>query len=414
MLIKFIFKNFKSFLEESELTLEAGRITELPSNVFELNDSDKFLKTAIIYGANASGKSNVIQAFSFMKEWVLNSFQFPEIYSVIPLKNFKLSEEGRTSDSEFEVYFKINNKEYRYGFIMNEEEIKSEWLMVKKTIKSSKYSYVFYKELTKFIPGITELSNYDTFVRNLDKKTLILSMLSKFEIKDIQNALIWFQQSRVLDYGNLNLERNMEIIFPHRAKNNSQYIKKLVIFLNKFDNGIADFRIVDKDKNDDNLFKSKYVRSDSIYTKHKAIDSDSYIELPLNDESSGTRKMISLYDSLFNVIENGSVLFVDELDAKLHPLLTRYIINIFNDNNINTKNAQLVLTSHDTTVLNNNFFRRDQIWFVQKDINGISELFSLYDFEIDDTKVRKDASFNRDYLSGKYGAIPNLKSSENN
>lgn len=413
MLIKFIFKNFKSFLGESELTLEAGRVTELPSNVFELNDTEKFLKTAIIYGANASGKSNVIQAFSFMKDWVLNSFQFPEIYSVIPLKNFKLSEKGRTSDSEFEVYFKINNKEYRYGFVMNDEEIKSEWLMVKKTIKSPKYSLVFNKEFTKFIPGITELNNYDTFVKNLDKKTLILSMLSKFEIKDIQNALLWFQQSRVLDYGNLNLERNMEIIFPHKAKNNSQYINRLVVFLNNFDNGIADFRIVDKEKNDDNLLKNKYVRSDSIYTKHKAVDSDSYVELPLNDESSGTRKMISLYDSLFNVIENGSILFVDELDAKLHPLLTRYIINIFNDNSINTKNAQLVLTSHDTTVLNNNFFRRDQIWFVQKNNNGESELFSLYDFEIEDIKVRKDASFNKDYLSGKYGAIPNFKSSEN-
>lgn len=411
MLIKFNFRNFKSFLNETEFTLEAGRITELPANTFSKNvGSENILKSAVIYGANASGKSNIIHAFNFMREWVINSFQMPEIYSHIPLKNFKLSDKGRNGDSEFEVFIKVNNKEYRYGFVMNEIEVKSEWLMVKKTVKSSKYSIVFKRDLLNFESEQKEILNYDKFVQNLDKKTLVISMLSKFEIRDIQNVNLWFKQARVLDFGNINLERNMEISLPIRAKKNDQYLKNLVSFLNEFDDGIADIKI-ENELDNKNTFRNN-VRGIDIYTLHRSIDSDTQVELNLIDESSGTRKMISLYNFLFNVLEFGGVLFVDELDAKLHPLLSRYIINLFHDDKRNIKNAQIIFTSHDTTILSNNFFRRDQIWFTQKDSLGISELFSLYDFEIDDTKIRKDASFNRDYLSGKYGAVPRFKDIE--
>lgn len=411
MLIKFNFRNFKSFLNETEFTLEAGRITELPANTFSKNvGSENILKSAVIYGANASGKSNIIHAFNFMREWVINSFQMPEIYSHIPLKNFKLSDKGRNGDSEFEVFIRINNKEYRYGFVMNEIEVKSEWLMVKKTVKSSKYSIVFKRDLLNFESEQKEILNYDKFVQNLDKKTLVISMLSKFEIRDIQNVNLWFKQARVLDFGNINLERNMEISLPIRAKKNDQYLKNLVSFLNEFDDGIADIKI-ENELDNKNTFRNN-VRGIDIYTLHRSIDSDTQVELNLIDESSGTRKMISLYNFLFNVLEFGGVLFVDELDAKLHPLLSRYIINLFHDDKRNIKNAQIIFTSHDTTILSNNFFRRDQIWFTQKDSLGISELFSLYDFEIDDTKIRKDASFNRDYLSGKYGAVPRFKDIE--
>lgn len=411
MLIKFNFRNFKSFLNETEFTLEAGRITELPANTFSNNvGSENILKSAVIYGANASGKSNIIHAFNFMREWVINSFQMPEIYGHIPLKNFKLSDKGRNGDSEFEVFIRINNKEYRYGFVMNEIEVKSEWLMVKKTVKSSKYSIVFKRDLLNFESEQKEILNYDKFVQNLDKKTLVISMLSKFEIKDIQNVNLWFKQARVLDFGNINLERNMEISLPIRAKKSDQYLKNLVSFLNEFDDGIADIKI-ENELDDKNTFRNN-IRGIDIYTIHRSIDSDTQVELNLIDESSGTRKMISLYNFLFNVLEFGGVLFVDELDAKLHPLLSRYIINLFHDDKRNIKNAQIIFTSHDTTILSNNFFRRDQIWFTQKDSLGISELFSLYDFEIDDTKIRKDASFNRDYLSGKYGAVPRFKDIE--
>jgi len=145
-----------------------------------------------------------------------------------------------------------------------------------------------------------------------------------------------------------------------------------------------------------------------IFTQHQNFDNNSIEEIPLNDESSGTVKMISLYYFLIEALEKGKTLFIDEMDAKLHPLLTRYIINLFQNKDSNKQNAQLIFTTHDTNTLNNELFRRDQIWFAEKNEKGISELFSLAEYKVNNTKIRKDASYNKDYLGGRYGAIPNL------
>lgn len=142
-----------------------------------------------------------------------------------------------------------------------------------------------------------------------------------------------------------------------------------------------------------------------IYTQHMNYDTNELEEIPLSDESSGTIKMISLYFYLDEALRKGYTLFIDEMDAKLHPLLTRYIVNLFQDNPMNSK-AQLIYTTHDSSTLSKDLFRRDQIWFVEKNEKGASSLYSLVEYKINDVKVRKDATYNKDYLGGRYGAIP--------
>lgn len=141
---------------------------------------------------------------------------------------------------------------------------------------------------------------------------------------------------------------------------------------------------------------------------YKNIDTKKIEEISFSDESSGTRKLITLYTYIHNALENGATIFIDEMDAKLHPLLTRQLINLFHSEDTNPNNAQLIFTTHDTNTLTNELFRRDQIWFSEKDENGISSLYSLAEYKINETKVRKDSSYNKNYLGGRYGAIPNL------
>jgi len=147
-----------------------------------------------------------------------------------------------------------------------------------------------------------------------------------------------------------------------------------------------------------------------IYTKHRVKDSDRLEEIPISEESSGTQKMFLLFNFFSIALSNGCLLFVDEMDAKLHPLLIRYIVTMFHNKSINTTNAQLVYSTHDVSNLTRDLFRRDQIWFVEKDELGVSTLYSLVEYNLDETtRVRNDATYNKDYITGRYGAIPLLK-----
>jgi AAA15 family ATPase/GTPase len=185
---------------------------------------------------------------------------------------------------------------------------------------------------------------------------------------------------------------------------------KVVQFFNSFDESISGFdikRIVDENsRNGEDIDGESY----QINAKHKMINSDDVALIPLQDESNGTLEMFALFPSIQEALNNGSVLFVDELNTKLHPLLVRNVILTFANPEINTKNAQLIFTTHDSWQLANNLLRRDEIWFTEKDSDGVSSLYSLADF-VDDggAKIRKDASYEKNYLLGKYGAIPSLK-----
>ncbi len=414
MLIQFNFKNFKSFKEEASLDLSSTKVSEHVEHIVNIAN-DKLLKVAAIYGANASGKSNIYEAFEFMTYYVANSFIFGgenksklendnPYMSVTP---FLFDKTSGNDESTFEVFF-VDNKDpsqktYQYGFAINKVEVLEEWLYCKaKTARE--YKTVFYRKKGQelLLPGIAK-SSMENIKIALEKETLIVSLGAKLKIAKLKMIRDWFLNNEVINYGNPqeNLFRSRMIPKEFNRKNVQ---KKVVDFFSSFDESIRGFNI-EEIEND-----NKEEKSYRIYSLHKTVNSTDMATIPLSNESSGTLKMFSLFPSLQEVFKQGSVLFIDELNAKLHPLLVRNIILSFLNPEINTRNAQLIFTTHDIWQLSNDLLRRDEIWFVEKDKNGQSSLYSLADF-VDDSgaKIRKDESFAKNYLTGKYGAIPSLK-----
>lgn len=411
MLIQFNFKNFRSFREEVTLDLSATKMTEFSERVVTIG-SEKILPVAAIYGANASGKSNIYSAFEYMAEYVVDSFKYGdeeekfEEYRPTP---FLFDSTSADAESSFEVYFTIpgdkNERTYNYGFCVDQEGVTEEWLNSKaKTAR--KYSTVFYRgnsdnELD--LSGLPKNSR-DNIKIALEKQVLIASLGAKLKISKCKAIRDWFLINEFADFGdpvtNFFLSRRL----PRGFVDDKNVQQKVVEYFASFDEHIKDFR-VEKVPSDGESKEEKY----KINALHKKIDSDEMAEIPLGAESAGTLKMFALYPELQEVLEKGSVFFIDELNARLHPLLVRNFLLIFLNPNININHAQLVFTTHDTWQLSNQLLRRDEIWFVEKDDRGVSTLYSLADFvDEDGARIRKDESYEKNYLIGKYGAIPTL------
>lgn len=395
MLIQFNFKNFKSFRYDTSLDMTATSITEHPYNLINSGD-EKYIKTAAIYGANASGKSSVLEAFKFMQHWILFSFKDSAANKNIPIKRFAFDIQMLQEPAEFEVFFKYKNREYQYGFSLNNEKICEEWLYLKENNKN-KYITLFERSGAIINCNSNLLKGAENFVSIVENKTLFLSIISNAKLPYVKDILEWFV-APVINYGAVesenNLKENALVLIESR-----QYENELIKFLNAIDINIEGI-IVEKTEN--NELK--------IYTEHLMKDKKSYYKMPLSEESSGTQKMFILFYYLHVGLQMGIPLFIDELDAKLHPLLLRYILTMFHDENINRNGAQLIYVTHDNYTLTKDIFRRDQIWFVEKDSDAVSHLYSLAEYKSDDDKkVRKDASYNKDYLLGKYGSVPILR-----
>lgn len=396
MLIQFNFKNFKSFKNQTTLDMTATSITEHPYNLIDCDDGEKYVKTVAIYGANASGKSSVIDAYRFMTGFVMLSFKDASDKEDIPLKRFAFDTNSKNEPAEFEVFFTHNNEEYQYGFALDNKKIYEEWMYIKKS--KGKFISLFEREGADIECNSKMLKGADNFIPMVKDKTLFLSIISNAKIPYAISVSDWFLATPVIDYGNIANES-----FLTEIKNvieDESYQNDLTAFLKAIDIDIEGI-IVEKYKDEKDKIKYK------IYTKHLIKGTNSYYNLPLSEESSGTQKMFSLYFYLKFSLKFGSTIFIDELDSKLHPLLLRYILTNFHDENINTKGAQLIYTTHDNYTLTRDIFRRDQIWFVEKDNDSVSNLYSLVEYKLDDEKkIRKDASYNKDYLLGKYGAVP--------
>lgn len=411
MLIKFSFKNFKSFKNENCLDMEATSLKEHEYNLVK-TDNGNFLKVAAIYGANASGKTNVIRAFDFMRIKVLVDNRIP--------MNFNVG--GRNTNSymmndepiSLEVEMLTKDKEiYRYGFSLKENEIISEWLQKKKI---NKFYDILERENDSAKVQINgKIENYP----KVNKNSLFLSTYRGLHTdnKDFNSVFNWFVDGQVLNFGEIGFEGFVsDIVRPQmyaKIINDKKYKKQLVNFIKSFDFGIEDIRITSNDNN-----KIKDEKEMKMELIHKDRNGETVV-LPLELESSGTVKMINLFNFLIEALKEGQILFIDELDAKLHPLLTRYIIKLFHNNETNIGNGQLIYSTHDTVNLNKETFRRDEIWFAEKDKDGISEIYALSDYILEDDKslgkkVRNDATYNKDYLTGRYGAIPVLEEFEIN
>lgn len=413
MLIQFNFKNFKSFRDEASLDLSAAKMTEFSDRVVS-EGNDKILPMAAIYGANASGKSNIYNAFEYMADYVVESFKYGdeeekfEEYRPTP---FLFDSVSNDAESSFEVYFTIPGdkaeKTYNYGFCVDRHGVTEEWLNSKaKTAR--KYTSIFYRsteENTLDLSGLPK-SSRDNIQVALEKQVLIVSLGAKLKVTKCKDIRDWFMANEFADFGdpftNFFLSRRL----PKGFVDDASVQKKVIEYFASFDEHIKDFEI-EKLPHDADSKEETY----KISSLHKKIDSDTFAAIPLSMESAGTLKMFALYPKLQDVLEKGSVFFIDELNARLHPLLVRNFLLTFLNPEINTKHAQLIFTTHDTWQLSNQLLRRDEVWFTEKDEQGISKLYSLADF-VDEsgTRIRKDESYEKNYLIGKYGAIPTLKS----
>ena len=402
MLIRFSFKNFKSFKNENCLDMEATSLKEHEYNVAK-TENGKYLKASAIYGANASGKTNVLQAFDYMKKRILVSDDSKKNSPIDEENIYSFMINNDPIALEVEILAK-NNKVYKYGFEVLKDKIISEWLFEKRV---NKFYAIFERENN----NVSMKPNKISELVNIDERTLFLNIYSKIDRnnEDFSNVYDWFVNSTYLDLGNPNFERFINNRVSLKILSDENYKKELLKFIKTFDSGIEEIKTtpdsIEAVKSNNGIIDIEVI--------HRG-ENGELKALPFYLESNGTRKMFHLFDFFMDALKNGMVLFVDELDAKLHPLLTRYIINLFHNSDTNKGNGQLIYSTHDTVNLNKETFRRDEIWFAEKDKDGISEIYALSDYILEDDKnadkkVRNDATYNKDYLTGRYGAIPILE-----
>lgn len=418
MLLQFNFENFHSFKENASLDFSATRMTEHSEHVVKVG-REKILPVASIFGANASGKSNVYLAFKCMYRYVLRSFSYggdsddKSLNTFVRPTPYLLNSKSKDAESSFEVYF-IDSEEngaktYNYGFTIDNNGVKEEWLNYKaKTVRE--YKEIFYRNRDK---EIIRLEGLPKAIRNnikvsLEKEALIVSLGAKLKIKKLKFIRDWFMKNEIANFG-----EPLETFFrstttPENFARDEKVQQKVVEYFSSFDKSIVGFNVEKIKENNNEKNKENSLKIDAL---HKMNDSDETVAIPLKLESAGTLKMFAMYPLVEKVLESGGVLFIDELNGRLHPLLVRIFVQLFLDKEKNKNNAQLIFTTHDVWQLDSGLFRRDEIWFIEKALDGASELFSLADFKDDQGgKIRKDESYEKNYLLGKYGAIPNLKS----
>lgn len=392
MIIQFSVANFLSFKEQAVLSLVSSALKEerhlVDNAVFDLEGTHiSLLKSAVIYGANAGGKSNLMKALDFFKWFVINSSKEIQSSERIQIESFRLDKDTEHEPSYFEAVFADSDFQYRYGFELDSARIYREWLYQKSNRRKSKEVELFFRDADgfavhqKFVVGKEVVSK-----RMVRENALLLSVAAQFNDAVSSDIMKWLSDTTVILDGSDERIWNLAAV----QIDNPNMRRRIVDFARFADFGINDIRKVD------NIVTSSHLQYDET---GEAVGS---VTFPFRkNESEGTVKYFSLAYPIIDALDNGKRLVIDEFDSKMHPLLTKKIISLFNSSRTNPKNAQLIFTTHDTNLLNAGLFRRDQVWFVQKDIYGASELYSLVEY-----KVRNSAPFEKEYLMGKYGGIP--------
>jgi len=416
MLLQFNFKNFKSFRDDTSLDMTAAPLSELDYHVVPIGN-EKVLPVVAIFGANASGKSNVIEAFECMSRFVALSFGYgdeettsSEGVGYSAPTPFLLDTKTRDAESLFEVFFFASEasggRQYNYGFTANRDGIKEEWLNDRAKTARGDYRRIFYRNEDELeLSGLPKKSQ-ENLRMALGKKTLLVSLGAKLKIEILKFVRDWFISNEFADFGRPIMNFVLSTQLPDDFDSDKHVQDRVVKYFASFDPSIVGFDAevieVEEEKT-----KKKRIKISAI---HKMSDSDETTSIPLKEESAGTLKMFALFPLLEEVLKSGSVLFVDELNARLHPLMVRTLILTFLNPEINKRHAQLVFTTHDAWQLGNDLLRRDEIWFTEKSNEGISSLYSLADFISDNgSKIRKDENYEKNYLLGKYGAIPSME-----
>lgn len=416
MLIEFTVGNFLSFYTRRTLSLKAAAISDL-NHQFEVGKY-KLLPSAVLYGANSSGKSNLLKALAAMQNVLLQSVKLND-GEHLDYTPFLLSENSKYEPTFFEIEFLIENKKIRYGYEYNKKSIVSEWLY-ETTARSEKPLFVRTTE------GIGVANNFKEGhgkeVATNDNR-LFVSLVAQLGGETCKKIIAWFQACNLISglsnqgYNNFTLT-----MLQHKLKGFDLALK---LFRN-LQLGFEDIILSDGTTTTDNIVSeslAEYRRKGfpenlndnknlTINTIHNIYDKNGKkirkVSFDKNkNESEGTKKIIDLAGPVLDTLLNGKLLIVDELDAKLHPLLTREIVNMFNNKETNPKHAQLIFATHDTNLLSADLFRRDQVWFTEKDDTEQTDLYNLVEFKLPDgSKVRNDSNLERNYIRGRYGAIP--------
>lgn len=411
MLIEFRVKNFYSIQDEQVFSLVASSQKQHKSNTFQIkNEKLTLLKSVAIYGANAAGKSNLIKAFAVMNEIVIKSavVQRDEKLPILPF----LLGQNENEPTEFEMSFLTQGIRYRYGFSTTQDKIIKEWL----------FAYPNGRVQQLFLRTYDEKNNEYTYEdRNLtgEKKlwekstrenTLFLSTAIQLNNQQLKPVFDWFLLLGISrDSGDFANSFNVTINTFQKQP------KELIDYLKAVDLDIENLKIEKQDLEQEapsnipkemrEQFKqfSKVTRF-KVKTTHLNQKGQT-IDFNMDLESDGTQKFFTFLGPVLETLRSGRILIIDELHNHLHPSMTRFIIELFHNDKINTKNAQLIFTTHETSVLSKDIFRKDQIYFCEKQ-NKATKIYSMSDFK----GLRENIDYEKSYLLGRFGALPRLKS----
>lgn len=393
MLCQFSFQNFKSYKEETTFDFQASAIPEFADSLITKDKCSSLLPVSVVYGPNGGGKSNLLLALASLISTVVKPIHDLEknrksliMQQRVIAEPFLFDAVSVEEPTEFRIFFRTEEYEYRYYLGILKDEVSAE-ILDRKKIGGKKPARIFYREGEEISLGtILQKESVNT---NINAKMPFLSFLAiNYNISVIAEVQEWFESCIIRSYANPMAERKIMVT------DDIEFKKKILLLLNDMGIDVDDYRFDEKEK--------------QLYLKRKIGEKE--YELPFDHESDGTKKLIAALPVLLIALQEGRLIIIDELDAKLHPKLLRYVIQMFKNRKINKHGAQLLFTSHDMATMKNTVFRRDEIWFAALNENHSSEIYSLYEIRREDNeRVNSTAAFDKQYLEGRYGADPYLQ-----
>lgn len=414
MLIEFNVTNYRSFLTTQTLKMTAASSTELEKqNSFAapVSKLPRLLRSAVIYGPNASGKSNLIWALHFMKTFIITSAQGQEGEPISAMP-FAFNQESVSQPCEFEAIIIAESVRYQYGFAVSPERIEHEWLLAYPQGREQRWferSYDHDHKQYDWYFGSKFTGQKKVWQDATRANALFLSAAIQLNNEQLKPLFYWFHNLVVIRHHDI-LDPGFSTVQCQNEANRDSILK----FMDSADLSIDDIKIEHHDFSESELpsdmpqeMRNKLIKDLQgkkrleVKFGHRVNGSEDMAWLPLGEESDGTRKLFSYAGPWLDVLAKGRVLLIDELDTSLHPHMVRFLLKLMHNNETNKNNAQLVFSTHDTSILDQKLMRRDQIWFMEKDKNNSSSLYPLSDF-----KPRKEEALEKGYLQGRYGALP--------
>lgn len=393
MICQFSFKNFKSYKNETVFDFQAATLAEYENSLIVTENATSLLPVSVIYGPNGGGKTSLLQALSCLINLVvepihqLGKNRIPLVFQhKVVNEPFKFDEASCNLPTEFNLYFRTQINEYRYYISVLNDKVVSEYLQ-RKSIGGKKPAVIFEREEDQIELG-SSISKSSINTEANPKMPYLSFLAINYNIPVIAEVQKWFESCIIRNYANQTTEKSILL------SNDNKFKKSFITAINDMGIDITDYAF---DKEDNQFYLKRTINS-HVYP------------LPFANESEGTKKIFATLPIIMYALIEGRLIIVDELDSKLHPKLLKYIVNLFTNREINKNGAQLLFTCHDMSILKNDVFRRDEIWFAALDENHSSEIYSLYDIRKEDGKrVNHTAAYDRQYLEGRYGADPYLK-----